>query len=118
MTCSRAAVCGSLVAAALLVAASALAGASSISAIVADPEAYSGLEVTVVGTVTAPSLEHTDETLYGLLDGDRRITVVGRGAAPAVGDRVQVTARVGWKQPDEEFTWPPVLFEVSREPAP
>lgn len=118
MTRTRASLCASLVAAGLLSAAAALAGPSSIPAIVADPEAWSGLEVTVVGTVAAPALERTGETVYALVDGDRRITVVGRGSAPGLGDRVEVTATVGWKQPDEEFTWPPVLFELSRQPAP
>ena len=53
-----------------------------------------------------------------LADGGRRITVFGRGSAPALGERVEVDAKVGWREGDEEFTWPPVLFQSARRPAP
>jgi hypothetical protein len=94
------------------------AAATTIADIVANPEGYSGQQVTVVGTVAAPKAEYAGETVYTLSSGDRRITVFGRGAAPGVGDQVQVGAKVGWREGDEEFTWPPVLFETTRQSAP
>jgi starvation-inducible outer membrane lipoprotein len=94
------------------------AGATTIADVVGTPETYSGKHVTVVGTVAAPNGAYKGETVYTLSDGRIRITVFGYGAVPAVGDRVQVDARVGWREGDEEFTWPPVLFETARQPAP
>ena len=35
-----------------------------------------------------------------------------------LGDHVTVDAKVGWREGDEEFTWPPILFESSRQTAP
>lgn len=105
-------------AAVLLAAPPAFAGAASIAAIVDGPESYVGQEVTVIGTVVEPALEHAGETLYTLVGDGRRITVIADGAAPAPGERIQVTAKVGWKAPDEEFTWPPVLLESAHQPAP
>jgi hypothetical protein len=97
---------------------SSAASATTIADIVADPEGYSGQQVTVVGTVADPKAAYAGETVYTLSSGDRRITVFGRGAAPTAGDQVQVNAKVGWREGDEEFTWPPILFESSRQPAP
>ncbi len=94
------------------------AAATTIADIVAQPEAYSGQQVTVVGTVADPKAAYAGETVYTLSSGDRRITVFGRGATPAAGDQIQVSAKVGWREGDEEFTWPPVLFETARQPAP
>jgi len=31
---------------------------------------------------------------------------------------VTVDAKVGWREGDEEFTWPPILFDSSHQPAP
>jgi len=92
--------------------------ATTIADIVAAPESYSGQQVTVTGTVVDLRAAYAGETVYNLSADDRRITVFGRGATPAAGDRVTVTAKVGWREGDEEFTWPPVLFESSRQPAP
>jgi len=44
--------------------------------------------------------------------------VVSHSPAPAIGDRLEVTAKVGRRPPDEEFDFPPVLIENARQPAP
>jgi starvation-inducible outer membrane lipoprotein len=107
-----------LVSITLAVVLAASAGATTIADVVGAPASYSGQHVTVVGTVATPRAAYAGETVYTLSDGRLRITVFGYGTAPAVGDRVQVDARVGWHEGDEEFTWPPVLFESARQPAP
>jgi cytochrome c-type biogenesis protein CcmE len=112
------AVLGVALATALVAAAPALGDSTSIAAVVAAPESYAGQEVTVSGTVAEPSVVHRGEVLYTLLDEGRRIDVVGLAPLPALGERLQVTATVGFKAPDEEFTWPPVLVESARQPAP
>jgi len=94
------------------------AGAVTIAEIVADGEAYNGQQVTVVGTVVDPRANYGGETMYNLSADDRRITVFAKGSAPASGDHLSVTAKVGWREGDEEFTWPPVLFESSHQPTP
>jgi hypothetical protein len=93
-------------------------GATTIADIVAAPESYNGQQVTVTGTVADPKAAYGGDTVYNLSADDRRITVFGRGTLPAVGDHVSVDAKVGWREGDEEFTWPPILFESSRQPAP
>jgi len=102
----------------VVLALSAPARATSIADIVADGEAFNGQQVTVVGTTAAPRANYGGETMYTLAADGRRITVFGRGSAPAVGERVEVDAKVGWREGDEEFTWPPVLFQSARRPAP
>ena len=94
------------------------AAATSVAAIVDAPESYVGQQVTVVGTVTAQTIGHAGESVYTLSGDDRRITVFSRGEAPAPGERLEVSAKVGWRAPDDEFTWPPVLFEGGRQAAP
>jgi len=79
---------------------------------------YANLQVTVVGIVAAPSLGYLGESFYTLFGDQRRINVVSHSPAPAVGDRLEVTAKVGRRPPDEEFDFPPVLVESSRQPAP
>jgi hypothetical protein len=91
---------------------------TSIAAIADHPAAYANQEVTVVGTVTEPSYGYAGESFYTLQGDDRRIGVVSKRPAPAVGDRLEVGARVGYRSPDEEFTWPPILLEGSRRAAP
>jgi hypothetical protein len=103
---------------ALFATAPAFADATSIAAIVAAPEDYAGQEVTVSGTVAEPSVVHRGEALYTLLEDGRRIDVVGLAPLPPLGGRLEVTAVVRLKAPDEEFTWPPVLFEKERQAAP
>lgn len=107
-----------LVLAAFLVTVPVYATAVSITDIVAAPESYSGQQVTVVGTALDPRASYAGETVYTLSADDRRITVFGRGNAPASGERLEVTAKVGWREGDEEFTWPPILLETGRHPAP
>ena len=101
-----------------LVLTAAPAAATTVADIVAAPETYRGQHVTVVGTVESPSFAYGNETVYTLSCAERRITVFGYGPAPAVGTQLQVTATVGWKEPDEEFTWPPVLVDSTSQPAP
>jgi len=93
-------------------------GDTSIAAIVAHPDDYANLQVTVVGTVAAPNLGYLGESFYTLFGDQRRISVVSHSPAPAVGDRLEVTAKVGRRPPDEEFDFPPVLIESARQPAP
>ena len=92
--------------------------ATSIAAIVGAGESYSGQQVVVTGSVASPVIGYAGEVMYTLTDQDARISVFGYGTPPAVGDRVEVTAKVGWREGDEEFTWPPVLLESARHPAP
>ena len=91
---------------------------TSIAAIVDHPDDYANTQVTVVGTVAAPSLGYRGESFYTLFGDERRISVVSHSAAPAVGDRLAVTAKVGRRPPDDEFDFPPVLIENARRPAP
>src|SRR5436853_6163993 len=102
----------------MIAALAARAGAATITDIVAAPASYKGQQVTVTGTVAGPSAAYVGDTVYNLSADDRRITVFGRGTLPAVGDHVTVDAEVGWREGDEEFTWPPILFESSHQPAP
>ena len=102
----------------LLALASGAWGDTSIAAIVDHPDDYANLQVTVVGTVAAPSLGYLGESLYTLFGDQRRINVVSHSPAPAIGDRLEVTAKVGRRPPDEEFDFPPVLIENVRQPAP
>jgi len=102
----------------VLVLASGARGATSIAAIVDHPDDYANTVVTVVGTVSAPSVGYLGESIYDLAGDERRITVVSHSAAPTVGDHLQVTAKVGRRPPDEEFDFPPVLVESARQPAP
>jgi hypothetical protein len=94
------------------------ADTTSIATIVGAGESYDGREVTVVGEVKGPVATHAGEAVYVLAGDDRRITVFGRGDAPVPGTRLQVTAQVRWREGDEEFTWPPVLIERTRQAAP
>jgi hypothetical protein len=102
----------------LLALASGARGATSIAAIVDHRDDYANTEVTVVGTVVAPSLGYLGESFYTLFGDERRINVVSHSPAPAIGDRLEVTAKVGRRPPDEEFDFPPVLIESARQPAP
>ncbi len=92
--------------------------AASLAAIIDAPASYAGQEVTVVGTVTDQRLGYAGESVYTISGEDRRITVFSRSVPPTTGDRLEVTAQVGWREPDEEFTWPPILLERDRHPAP
>ncbi len=93
------------------------AALTSIADIVDHRDAYANQQVTVVGTVVGPSLSYLGEGLYTLSQDERRIGVVSQSPAPSVGQRLEVTAKVGRKPPDEEFDFPPVLVESARRPA-
>ena len=108
----------SLFAAALIAVLPGAAAATSIADIVDHPDTYANTQVTVVGTVIPPPLGYLGESIYTIAADDRRITVVSGRSAPATGERIEVNGKVALKPPDEEFTWPPVLFESSRQPAP
>ena len=90
---------------------------TSIADVVDHRDDFANQEVTVVGTVEAPSLGYRGESFYTLAEDARRINVVSRSAAPAVGKRLHVTAKVLRRPPDAEFDFPPVLQEKTREPA-
>jgi hypothetical protein len=102
----------------LALAAPSLAAALTIGAILDAPPTYDGEQVTVVGTVVAPVADHRGESAYNLQDGTRRISVFGSGPAPHPGEHLQVSGKVGYKAPDEEFSFPPILLETTRTPAP
>ena len=108
-----------LVAASLLLAVlPAFAGTvTSIADIVDHRDDYANQQVTVVGTVETPNLSYRGEGFYTLTENGRRINVVSPTPAPVVGQRLEVSATVGRKPPDQEFDFPPVLLESSRKPA-
>ena len=103
---------------ALLAASPPARGATSIAAIADDPASYANSQVTVVGTVAGLAAGYAGESVYTLEGDARRITVVSHQPPPAAGTHLQVDAKVGYRAPDEEFTWPPVLLESARTPAP
>src|SRR3989442_9325981 len=86
-------------------------GDTSIAAIVDHPDDYANLQVTVVGIVAAPSLGYLGESFYTLFGDQRRINVVSHSPAPAVGDRLEGTAKGGRRPPHEEVDFPPVLIQ-------
>lgn len=108
------------VAALMLVGFPASASDVAIADIVAQPDAYDGMSVTVVGTVEA-ALPIGAESGYDLREGSAKITVISRGSAPQAGDRLQVTGTVRhFTEGDEPEAndFPPVLVESTRAPAP
>jgi len=108
----------SLFAAALIAVLPGAAAATSIADIVDHPDTYANTQVTVVGAVIPPPLGYLGESIYTIAADDRRITVVSGRSAPANGERIEVSGKVALKPPDEEFTWPPVIRESGRQPAP
>src|SRR5262249_19690279 len=95
-----------------------IAAATTIAEIVAQPGGFANAAVTVTGTVTAQRLGFAGESLFPLEDAGKRVTVLSKQDAPAVGSRVEVDAKVGFRPPDEEFTWPPLLLETARRSVP
>jgi hypothetical protein len=101
-----------------LIATAALA-ATPIGELIANPSPYADTSVTIEGRVLGAGLPYRSEVGYTVQGSDdARINVVARGAAPADGSRVRVTGKVGYRAPDEEFTFPPVIVETSREALP
>jgi hypothetical protein len=103
--------------ASLLIAAPALA-TNSIRDIVDHPDTWANAQVTVVGTVVALSLGYKGQSIYTISGDGRRIGVVSPSPAPAVGDHLQVAGQVNRRPPDDEFDFPPVIIESSRQSAP
>src|SRR2546428_9322069 len=93
-------------------------GDTSIAAIVAHPDDYANLQVTVVGTVAAPSLGYLGESFYTLFGDQRRISVVSHSPAPAVRDRLAGAAQEGRPPPRAGFGFPPVLPQKPRPARP
>ena len=88
--------------------------ATTIAELVADGATLSGQSVTVSGAVTAPLLNTPSEATFSLQDANgQRVSVFGKGSAPTAGAVVSVTGIVGYKAPDEEFVWPPVLYTAT-----
>src|SRR5258705_13957438 len=86
-----------------------------IGDVVKNRDAYANQTVTVEGTVTTRSIGYFADALYDLQGSDDyRITVVGKGSAPAPGTKLVVTGTVRRKPPDEEFDFPPMIHEASR----
>lgn len=96
---------------------------TTVGQIVAGGDAFDGKDVQVTGTVEA-SVPAGGESAYNLRDGTRKLTVVSRSAAPAVGAHVQVIGKVhvfsgaaeGPDDPGNDF--PPALFETTRQVIP
>jgi len=89
--------------------------ATAIGEVVKNRDAYANQTVTVEGTVTGKALGYKSDAVYDLRGTDDfTITIVGRGAVPAAGTKLSVTGKVGRKPPDEEFDFPPVIFESTR----
>ena len=99
-----------------LVAAGASAAVTPIGDIVQHRDDWANRTVTIEGTVAAPSLGYAADALYNVQGSDDfRVTVAGKGPAPAVGAKVVVTGTVRRKPTDEEFDFPPVIEETSRQ---
>src|SRR5215510_15313752 len=94
------------------------AAATTIGAILDAPASFDGQQVTVTGTVVGPVPAYRGESAFNLQDGDRRISVFSTRTAPPLGQHLQVTGKVGYKPPDEEFTWPPLILESGRQVLP
>ena len=103
---------------------SAMAGAAravTIGDLVADPDAYNGQAVTVIGTVER-ALPVYEQSGYELRAGRDKVTVLSPTGPPAFGAHLSVsgTAHV-FHEGDggpEENNWPPYIIESSRAPAP
>jgi hypothetical protein len=95
------------------------AGAGSWGASVLDitdsPQKYANVQVTVMGTTEPPSLDYLGESAYQLREGTRAIAVFSEESAPAPGQRVEVQGVVRVRAPDSEVTFPPAIFETSRQ---
>jgi len=100
-----------------LVVLAAPAGATTIADLLGAPASFKDQTVTVEGTVRAPNVGYQGESAYVLEDGGHRLSVFASDVPPVAGSRLSVTGRVGYKAPDEEFTWPPALLETARQPA-
>ena len=91
---------------------------TSIAALLGAPASFADQAVTIDGTVTVQSIGYAGESVYTLQKDDHRITVFSKSAPPHPGDRLQVNGRVGYRPPDEEFTFPPIILESGRQALP
>lgn len=95
------------------------AAALTIAEVIANGASLQGQIVTVDASVTAQQLDYGGETTFTVTDTTgKRLTVFGKGTAPSANTAVQVTGVVGFKAPDDEFTWPPILHEAHWTTAP
>ena len=95
------------------------ATSTTIADVIANGASLQGQTVTVSAAVTDQRFDYGGETTFTVADASgKRLTVFGKGSAPAVNSSVLVTGSVGYKAPDEEFTWPPVLHGAQWSPAP
>jgi hypothetical protein len=86
-----------------------------IGDVVKNRDVFANQTVTIEGTVTTRSITYAADALYDLQGSDDyRITIVGKGSAPAPGTKLVVTGTVRRKPPDEEFDFPPVIHEAVR----
>lgn len=93
--------------------------AMTIAEVIANGASLQGQTVAVSAAVTDQRFDYAGETTFTVADASgKRLTVFGKGSAPAVNAAVLVTGVVGYKAPDEEFTWPPVLHGAQWSPAP
>jgi hypothetical protein len=108
-----------LTAALVLTVAAGARAATAIAELIRDPARYANTSVTIEGKVVGPLLSYQADVGYTVQGGDDyRINVVAKGERPVVGSRVRVTGTVGYRPPDEEFSFPPVIVETSRERLP
>ena len=90
------------------------ASAITIAELVANGATLSGQSVTVTGNVTGPALDGVGETTFNLIDANgQRVSIFGKTTHPALGSAVTVSGLVGYKAPDEEFIWPPVVHDAT-----
>src|SRR5438046_9589250 len=82
-------------------------GDTSIAAIVDHPDDYANTQVTVDGTVAAPSLGYRGESCNTLFGDERRTSEVSHAAAPAIRHPPAVPAEPGRPPPDDELQPPP-----------
>ena len=100
----------------VLLAATSAFATTPVGDVVKNRDAYANQTVTVEGTVTTRSVTYLADALYDLQGSDDyRITIVGKGSAPAPGTKLVVTGTVRRKPPDEEFDFPPVIHESIRQ---
>ena len=93
------------------------AAALTIADLIANPKAYDGTSVTVVGEVET-SIPVGSQSTFDLRDGRAKISVISRSTAPAVGARLTVTgtAHVPSEGGEEVEAnkFPPVIIESGR----
>jgi hypothetical protein len=98
------------------------AAAVTIADVTGAPGSWEGKTVTVTGKVER-SVPLGSEGAFDLRDGAARMTVFSRAGAPTPGSLVSVTGRVyvfheGDAGDPESNTFPPMIVESSRAPAP